>query len=200
MEWLRYLSLEKKERLEHEKFVEECKSNADSKMELIDINLSLNSLSKNYYQSKDSLFKKYFWKWKKWMIHKNLFTPTKNGKGPSIPSILKKTPYSSLWMFNSWGVFLISRLIEKIDDIPVGSFIGDLELFDLISHYFPLVKRFFRLENMAKNKEIQIYHKPFIDRKVIINEILKPFLSCGAITISDGHIKRISSLIDLLNE
>ncbi|MDA5543849.1 hypothetical protein PGS62_07800 [Yersinia rochesterensis] len=134
------------------------------------------------------------------MTHKNLFTSAENGKGPSIPNILKKTTYSYLWMFNSWHVFFVSRLIEKIDNIPVGASISFSKIFDLISYDFPPIKEFYSLENMAKNREIQIYHKPFIERKAILHEVLKPFLSFGAITIADDHIKRISSLIELLNE
>lgn len=199
-EWLRHPSLEKKERFEYQKFVKECKSSADAKKTLTDIYLRLNSLSENHFQSKDFLFKKDFWKWRSWMIHKNLFTPVENGKGPSIPNILKTTTYSFLWMFNSWHVFFISRLIEKVDNIPAGSSISSLELFDLISYDFPPVKEFYFLEGMAKNREIQIYHKPFIERKAIIHEVLKPFVSFGAIVIADSNIKRISSLIELLNE
>ncbi|HEN3242260.1 hypothetical protein ACS77F_07270 [Yersinia enterocolitica] len=199
-EWLRYPPLEKKERLKYEEFVEECKKKADSKQELLNIYLQLNTLAENHFQSRDSLFKKDFWKWRTWMTHKNLFTPAENGKGPSIPNILKTTTYSYLWMFNSWHVFFVSRLIEKIDNIPVGVSISFSKLFDLISYDFPPIKEFYFLENMAKNREIQIYHKPFIERKAILHEVLKPFLSFGAITIADDDIKRISSLIELLNE
>ncbi|MEL0612908.1 hypothetical protein [Marinomonas arenicola] len=154
-------------------------------------------LSDLYSSRIDELFNKGYGKWKRWLAGTGV-QYQKNDKGnPTIPPDLKYVKiYPSLWMFNSWHIYVLSVLAEIIDEKPFGKIIPYKELFAELSGSFSLHPRFLEMEYTISPLMVNSDCRYLLLREGIIRDALKPFEFSNSVSLRESGVIRRRYLLE----
>ncbi len=131
---------------------------------------------------------------------KNKLIDSNIGYKIKIPSLLRCFKNnSSFWMFRAWSVFILTNLVEIIDDFEIGECVSYFDVFNELTNRFYLTKDaydFFSLkiniEYVSKDKS----HLILIPN--IIQKMISNFINCGHIQAYDNHLVKKENLLNLL--
>lgn len=194
--WVKHPPITKKFDTIYNQFKADCQSIYHKRQCLIYLKNKAHGLSSEYLDNRQYYFDRDYHNWKRWMIKKELFTPTLNKKAPSFPNILKKKrEYPMLWPFQTWDIMVLSSLAEIIDLYPIGKKIYYMDLFSALEERHGLSHEYMYILNEFKELNQSTTFDNLINQNSIIQDALSPYAMMSLISIREGHLIRKSSLM-----
>lgn len=157
------------------------------------------TLASEYSNGHDTLFKKNYSLWKKWMIKRHLFTPVLDKKAPSFPRHLKMNrKHEQLWPFQMFHILVLSTLAEIVDSYPIKKPIYYRDLFIEIAQHYGLSEQYQTILKEFKSLKRPSSFDELIDEESIIKKSLEPYAVLELVLLRKDHAIRKDSLVSSL--
>lgn len=198
-EWFRHPSNSKKLAMETAKFHEDCEIDYEWSVSTRNAEQAIQETSDKFLNDKDFYFKADYGKWKSWMIQNKLFLSTPEKKNPSIPSVLKYIDSSSLWMFNTWPILIMSSLAEIVDSKPIREPIKYVEVFYELQSKHGIHSAFYYYKKQIHPSKLLPRYRALICKTTIIRNALQSFEEAFVVKVGEREFVRTGSLKETLS-